>query len=51
MDDIAALERANDKIILAESKIRQNGYTQPMSIEFTVPEIKALAYMARLTKS
>ena len=47
-EDIEALERAHTKIMRADDSRRRNGYTQPSSIEFTVPELKALAYMVRL---
>jgi hypothetical protein len=45
--DIDALERAQKKIMLADAARRRNGYTQPSNIEFTTPELKALAYMVR----
>lgn len=48
MDDVAAWDRANRKIVAAANKAKKNGYTQPLSIEFTIPELRALAYMARV---
>lgn len=45
--DIAALRAAQAKIDTAATKARINGYTQPTTLEFTIPELRALAYMNR----
>lgn len=45
--DIEALRAAQAKITNAAAAARINGYTQPSSLEFTVPELRALAYMIR----
>lgn len=47
-DSIAALERARMKIVRAARTARDNGRTQPVSIEFTIAELRELAYAARL---
>ena len=50
MDDVAAHDRAEKKIIRAADAVRRNGYTQPVAITLTVPELRALAYMARINQ-
>lgn len=46
--DVAALDRACKKIVRADEVARRNGYTQPMALELTIPELRALAYIARV---
>jgi hypothetical protein len=47
-DSIEALERARGKIVKAAKAARDNGRTRPVSIEFTIAELRELAYAARL---
>lgn len=47
-DDTEALQRAQQKLVRAYDRARRNGYTQPMSIEFTMPELRAIASVARV---
>ncbi len=49
MRDIEALSRAHKKIVRADDKARSDGPTQqPVDIKFTIPELRALAYMVRV---
>ena len=49
MDDVVALKTAYQKITKRANLARRNGYTQPILIEFTIPELQAMAYMVRLS--
>jgi hypothetical protein len=47
LDDVAAHERGQDKIIAASDNLRRSASYAPLSIDFTEAEIHALAYMAK----
>lgn len=44
IEDVAALRRAQQKIVTAARSARINGFTRPVQIEFTVSELRALDY-------
>ena len=43
------ISTAHQKIARAQATIRQNGYTQPVSIELTIAEIAALHELTDMT--
>lgn len=45
--DAAALDRAHRKIVREANRVQKNGLVLPVSIEFTIPELRAIAALAR----